>query len=163
MVKKTEAISIAIIVILALGVGLMGMQLYLPKTGYSVAPSPSPAAQSCGSAATSVSNSCSSPSGSTNSQNVFKGVITNANLAPQRLEGTATTDQGCGDAGNGLVNCVSDIVTSQGTLAFNYKHNMNIQPCLAMGGPEKVTVDILDSSGNAEVTRTQSSSGMMMH
>ena len=140
-VNKTTIASLAIIAILLVSVAAMGAQLYFPKTGNAVA---------------------TTPTSGTISFDSFTGKITNANLSPQKLEGTATTDKGCGDAGNGLVNCVSDIVTSQGTLAFNYQHNMNQQQCLAMGGPEKVIVDILDSNGNAQVTRTQSVGGMGM-
>lgn len=141
MVNKKTIASLAIIAILLVSVAAMGAQLYFPKTGNAVA---------------------TTPSSQANPSNVFTGKITNANLSPQKLEGTATTDEGCGNAGNGLVNCFSDIVTSKGTFKFNYQHSMSLQACLAMGGPEKVIVDILDSSGNAQVTRTQSSSGMVM-
>lgn len=140
MVNKTTIASLVIIAILLVSVGAMGAQLYLPRTGNTLT----------GSAV------ATTPSSGTSSLNTFTGKIinSNANLSPQKLEGTATTDKGCGDAGNGMSNCVSDIVTSQGTFAFNYQHNMNVQPCLAMMGPEKVTVDILDSQGDATVTRT---------
>ncbi len=85
---------------------------------------------------------------------VFQGRITNAKLSVGRLEGMALTDKGCYGAGGGLVECNTDIETSQGTINFIYKHNMNIQPCLSMYGKEKVIVDILDAQGSAKVTRT---------
>lgn len=85
---------------------------------------------------------------------VFQGRITNTiKLSPGRLEGMAVTDKGCGGVGGGLVECNTDIETNQGSINFIYRHNMNIQPCLAMSGKEKVIVDILDADGNAKVTR----------
>ncbi|MBI4163390.1 MAG: hypothetical protein HY512_00890 [Candidatus Aenigmarchaeota archaeon] len=85
---------------------------------------------------------------------VFQGKITNAKLSTGRLEGVSVTDKGCYGVGGGLVECNTDIETSQGSINFIYKHNMNIQPCLSMYGKEKVIVDILDANGNAKVTRT---------
>ena len=85
---------------------------------------------------------------------VFQGRITNAKLPVGRLEGVAVTDKGCYGAGGGLVECNTDIETNQGSINFIYRHNMDIQPCLSMLGKEKVIVDILDTDGNAKVTRT---------
>lgn len=85
---------------------------------------------------------------------VFQGKITNAKLSTGRLEGIATTDNGCYGVGGGLVECNTDIETSKGSINFMYRHNMNIQPCLSMYGKESVILDILDADGNAKVTRT---------
>lgn len=144
-VKKSNAISIGIIAVLVAMVVMLFIKVYVPSTSITG----------------DVQNAGVQ---STGSFDKFEGVIINtANLAPQTLQGTASTDEGCQNAGNGLVNCFSDIVTSQGTLRFNYKHDMNAQPCLAMNGPEQVTINILDSNGNAEVIRTSSSGGMIMN
>lgn len=137
-----KIISLAIISVLVGGILAMGAQLYWPKTGNTVA---------------------INPSSGTNSLSTFSGKIINAaSLSAQTLQGTAVSDQGCDTDANGMSNCVSDIQTSQGTFAFNYQHNMNVQPCLAMMGPENVQLEILDAQGNAEVTRTGTVSGHNM-
>src|SRR3989344_567899 len=82
---------------------------------------------------------------------VFQGVITNINLEPGILEGTGVYDKSCNMIGNGLTNCDAGIQTEKGLLNFNYKHNMDAQPCIAPG--DKLKVEVLDSEGNAKVTR----------
>ncbi len=95
---------------------------------------------------------------------IFQGKITNDKLPVGRLEGISYTDNGCyGVGGGGLVECNTDIETSQGSINFIYRHNMATQPCLSMYGKEKVIVDILDAEGNAKVTRTIDVSGKKMH
>ena len=84
-------------------------------------------------------------------KNVFQGVITNMKLEPGILEGTGVYDKSCNMIGNGLTNCDAGIQTEKGLLNFNYKHNMDAQPCIAPG--DKLKVEVLDSEGNAKVTR----------
>lgn len=140
MVKKMVIISLAIIAILVLGTVLT---LYLPKTGYST----------------------STQTPEANPSNIFSGKITNSEVSLGSIEGITTYDRGCNTVdANGLTECDAGIKTDQyGELNFHYKHNMNIQPCLDMYGPEKVIVDILDSNGDAKITRTIDASSMGMH
>lgn len=83
-------------------------------------------------------------------KNVFEGIITNMNLEPQIFEGTGVYDRSCNMIGGGLTNCDAGIQTEKGLLNFNYKHNMNIQPCISEG--ENLEVEILEG-GKARVTR----------
>ena len=139
-IKNSTAISLVIIVALLATTGYLLTQVYLPKTGYSVASSNTPA---------------------TNSLNVFEGRITGATVKVGSLEGTTTYDANCVGGSQGQTQCDAGISTSEyGVVNFHYAHNMAIQPCLHMFGPEKVTVDILDSSGNAKITRTIDVTGM---
>ncbi len=143
--KKLGTLSILIIALLVAANGALLYQVYVPKGSMTD--------MAAGGASNASLTGTTANAPNAGNLKVFRGVITNANLAPQRLEGVATTDNGCGDMGNGLVECNTDITTAQGTVNFKYRHNMDMQHCLAMAGAEKVTVDILDGSGNAEVTR----------
>ncbi len=144
---RRSGIGIAVIVLLVGITGFLLSQLYgQPKTS-----------------AITASNVAPPSSSSARGLNVFKGTITNAKLEPQSLEGTTSSDKGCYNVGGGLVECSSDIITGAGTINFQYRHNMNEQPCLDMVGHEKVIVNVLDSDGNAEVIRTQELSGMGGH
>lgn len=82
---------------------------------------------------------------------VFEGVITNMKIEPGKLSGVGVYDRSCNMIGNGLTNCDAGIQTEKGLLNFNYKHNMQMQPCIAEG--DKLEVEILDSEGNARVKR----------
>jgi len=144
MVNKTTIASLAIIAVLIVGVAAMGVQLYLPKTGNIVATNPS-----------------SGTSGA-NPMNIFTGKITNAQVSPGEIIGFTSYDANC--IGSQITQCDAGIKTDQyGELNFHYQHDMNAQPCLNMFGSEKVIVDILDSQGNARVTRTIDASSMGMN
>ena len=52
--------------------------------------------------------------------------------------------------GNGLSQCDAGIQTEKGLLNFNYKHNMDLQPCIAEG--DNLKVEILEG-GKVIVTR----------
>jgi len=84
-------------------------------------------------------------------KDVFTGYITNMELEPMKLEGTGVYDRSCAMIQGGLTNCDAGIQTEKGLLNFNYKHNMQLQPCLAEG--DKLEVEILDSEGKAKVRR----------
>ena len=92
-----------------------------------------------------------SKTGNTLKEDVFTGKITNLNLEPITLEGKGVYDRSCNPVENGLSQCDAGIQTEKGLLNFNYKHNMALQPCLDKG--QKLSVEILDSNGNALVTR----------
>ena len=82
--------------------------------------------------------------------NVFEGVITNMQLSPQILEGTGVYDRSCNPIERGLSQCDAGIQTEKGLLNFNYKHNMNLQPCIDAG--QNLKVEILEGN-KARVTR----------
>ena len=83
-------------------------------------------------------------------KNSFKGVITNMKLEPQTLEGKGVYDKSCNMIGDGLTQCDAGIQTEKGLLNFNYKHNMDLQPCIAEG--DNLKVEILEG-GKVIVTR----------
>lgn len=89
-----------------------------------------------------------------NPLNIFMGKITDGkNLVPGTVEGFTTYDANC--IGNDVTQCDAGIRTKEfGVLNFHYSHRMAVQPCLHMYGEEKVFLDILDSEGNAKITRT---------
>ncbi len=118
---------------------------------------------STGKATSTSSNNLVNIPANNNDLNVFTGKITGATIKMGRLEGLSQTDKGCYSVGTNLVECNTDIDTADGSINFKYRHNMGIQPCLSMFGPEKVIVDILDSEGNAKITRTIDVSKMKMH
>ncbi len=94
--------------------------------------------------------------------NIFEGKITNVKVSPGRIEGTSAYDRNC--VGQTITECDGGIKTAEyGVLNFHYRHDMAIQPCIHMFGPEKMLVEILDSSGNARVIRTQDFSNMAGH
>lgn len=98
----------------------------------------------------------------TNPLNVFEGKITNTKVSPGKITGLTTYDSNC--VGSQLTQCDAGIKTAEyGVLNFHYQHDMAVQPCLDMFGPEKVIVDILDSDGNARITRTITIPNGMMH
>ena len=82
--------------------------------------------------------------------NMFEGVITNMNLEPSIIEGVGVYDRSCNMIGNGLTNCDAGIQTEKGLLNFNYKHNMQKQPCIAEG--DRLKVEIFEEN-KARVTR----------
>lgn len=98
-----------------------------------------------GSAAASQQNS--------NDPKVFFGRIVGQSPAPQTLTGLhVLSDQGCTtDPATGLSNCTSQIAEGNGTISFNYEHNMMAKPCLSYG--DIVTLQT-ESGGAAVVTRT---------
>ncbi|MBI2543266.1 MAG: hypothetical protein HYW24_03710 [Candidatus Aenigmarchaeota archaeon] len=135
MVKTKWLISIGVVVGLLALVAYLGYNLYAPKTGYVSYVYP-------------------------DDLNVFEGKITNVKVAPGKIEGVSAYDRNC--VGDVITECDGGIKTAEyGILNFHYRHDMSAQPCIHMFGPEKMTVEILDSSGNAKVTRTQDFSGMM--
>ena len=92
------------------------------------------------------------PTGNVISQDVFEGIITNMeDLQPQILDGEGVYDRTCKMIEKGLSQCDAGIQTELGLLNFNYKHNMAVQGCIDQG--QKLKVEILDSDGNAIVTR----------
>jgi|SRR3989344_3940819 len=143
VIINTTWLSVVIVVALVAATGYLLAQLYLPKTGYTVAAGAQP---------------------QTNSLNVFQGRITNAKVSVGRLEGTTTYDANCLGTQT-QTECDAGIRTAEyGELNFHYTHNMATQPCLHMFGAEKVIVEILDSEGNARITRTIDVNDMgMMH
>ncbi len=145
-IKNSTAVAISLVIIAALigATGFLLAQMYLPKTGYVV---------SAGQVAV--------PTG-VDQSNIFEGKITSPKVSPGKLEGVTTYDANC--VGNEITQCDSGIMTVEyGVLNFHYSHKMEIQPCLHMFGPEKVIVDILDSDGNAKITRTIDVSMMGHH
>ncbi len=84
---------------------------------------------------------------------VFHGRVLGQSLNGQSFTGAkALTDKGCTtDPRNGLSNCTSAILTSAGTVYFNYEHNMMMVPCLSNGDVVNMQVD---ANGGAVVTRT---------
>lgn len=140
--KTSTAISIVIIFVLVAATGYLVGQIYLPKTGYSA---------------------FSDSSTESNQLNVFEGKITDVKVSPGRITGFTTYDANC--LGTQIeTECDAGIRTNEyGDMNFHYKHNMAIQPCLHMFGSEKVIVDILDSEGNAKITRTIDLSSMGGH
>lgn len=130
-----QLISIGVIVLLVGLIAVVGYKLYTPKTGYAAYNVPS-------------------------DLNVFEGKITNVKVSPGRIEGTSAYDRNC--VGEPITECDGGIKTAEyGVLNFHYRHDMALQPCIHMFGPEKMVVEILDSSGNARVIRTQDFSGIM--
>jgi len=124
-------LSIGIIVLLLGLVVFLGYKLYVPQTGQAT--------------------NYEIPSSGVN---VFEGRITNAQVSPGRIEGTSAYDRNC--IGDIITECDGGIKTEEyGLLNFHYSHEMSTQPCIHMFGPEKMIVEILDSSGNAKVIRTQ--------
>ncbi|MBI2545537.1 MAG: hypothetical protein HYW22_03020 [Candidatus Aenigmarchaeota archaeon] len=137
MTKVNKAISIGVIVLLVGLIAFVGYKLYAPKTGYATYKIPT-------------------------NLNVFEGKITNAKVNPGTIEGTSAYDSNC--IGNQVTECDGGIRTAEyGVLNFHYFHEMAIQPCIHMFGPERLVVEILDSDGNARVTRTQDFSSMAGH
>ena len=88
--------------------------------------------------------------GNTIKSDVFEGTITNADLEPQVLDGTGVYDRSCNPIDGGLSQCDAGIQTEKGLLNFNYKHDMNAQPCIDKD--QKLKVEIL-ADGKARVTR----------
>ena len=120
-----------IIGVLLLGISVVALQSLKPKsTGFA------------------------SASGLPQKTELFTGKITNMNLEPGTYEGTGVYDKSCIDAGAGMTECDGGIKTDKGVLNFHYKHNMAILPCIAPG--DGLVVEVLDSEGNARVTRTSS-------
>ena len=129
--------SIGIIVILLSLMTFFGYKLNAPKTSYASYNEPT-------------------------DPNVFEGRITNVKVGPGRIEGTSAYDRNC--VGDKITECDGGIKTEEyGVLNFHYKHDMAKQPCIHMFGPEKMIVEILDSSGNVKVIRTQDFSDMAGH
>lgn len=130
-------LSIGIIVVLLGLMTFFGYKLYAPQTGYASYTPPT-------------------------DLNVFEGKITNVKVIPGRIEGTSTYDRNC--VGDVITECDGGIKTEKyGVLNFHYRHDMTIQPCIHMFGPEKMIVEILDSDGNTRVIRTQDFSDMAEH
>lgn len=130
-------VSIGIVALLVGTLSLIVYKLYTPKTGY-VAYSPP------------------------EDLNVFKGIITNVKVRPGKIEGTSAYDRNC--IGDKVTECDGGIKTVEyGVLNFHYSHEMAMQPCIHMFGPEKLIVEILDSNGNAKVVRMQDMSDMGGH
>ena len=139
MVKlKIDKWTSVIIIASLIGViAFVGYKLYAPKTGYSSYTTPS-------------------------DLNVFSGKITNVKVSPGTIEGVSAYDSNC--IGDKVTECDGGIKTAEyGTLNFHYSHEMALQPCIHMFGPEKMIVEILDSTGNAKVIRTQDFSSMAGH
>ncbi|MBU5537388.1 MAG: hypothetical protein QW818_02300 [Candidatus Aenigmatarchaeota archaeon] len=130
-------LSIAIITLLLGLMTVFGYKLYAPKTGYTSYDIPS-------------------------DLNVFEGKITNVKVKPGRIEGISVYDRNC--VGSPITECDGGIKTAEyGVLNFRYRHNMAVQPCIHMYGPEKMIIEILDSDGTARVIRTQDFSNMRSH
>jgi|SRR3989344_6308089 len=83
-------------------------------------------------------------------QDVFEGIITNMNLEPQVLDGTGVYDRSCNPIEGGLSQCDAGIQTEKGLLNFNYKHDMNAQPCIDKD--QKLKVEVL-ANNQTRVTR----------
>ena len=88
--------------------------------------------------------------GSVIKEDVFEGVITNADLEPGIYDGTGVYDKSCNPVENGLTQCDAGIQTEKGLLNFNYKHFMHSQPCIDKG--DKLKVEIL-ADGKARIKR----------
>ena len=122
-------IAAALVIVLVAGIGFFAMESLKPKaTGFAT--------------------------GLSQKTELFTGKITNMNLEPGTYEGTGVYDKSCIDSGAGLTECDGGIKTDKGVLNFHYKHNMAILPCIAPG--DGLVVEVLDSEGNARVTRTSS-------
>lgn len=135
-IKKTTLTVGAIVVLLGLVV-FLGYKLYVPQTGQ----------------ATSY--------GTSSGANVFEGKITNVQVQPGTIEGTSAYDSNC--VGQPITECDGGIQTKEyGLLNFHYRHDMSAQPCINMYGPEKMTVQILNSNGDAKIIRLQDF-GMVGH
>ena len=106
--------------------------------------------------ANSASSSGGSPAAS--GGNVFVGVMKGSGLAPQTLTGlTALSDEGCAkDPKTGLSNCTTSLATKDGTLYFNYEHDMMMQPCISKGDLVNLAIH---ADGTATVTRTNWAGG----
>ncbi|MBI2547296.1 MAG: hypothetical protein HYW23_02510 [Candidatus Aenigmarchaeota archaeon] len=134
---NTWVVSIGIVALLLGVVAFIGYNLYAPKTGYVGYTPPQ-------------------------DLNVFTGKITNAKVAPGRIEGTSAYDRNC--IGDSVTECDGGILTKEyGLVNFHYFHEMAVQPCIHMFGSEKMIVEVLDSDGNAKVTRTQDFGSMAGH
>ena len=83
-------------------------------------------------------------------EDVFEGIITNADLEPGIYDGTGVYDRSCNPVENGLTQCDAGIQTEKGLLNFNYKHFMHSQPCIDQG--DRLKLEIL-ADGKARVTR----------
>lgn len=131
---NTRMASWVLITIILAVIGFLLYQVYLPKTGY-------------------VTNTGSPPE--ENPLNIFEGKITTkVSLSPERIDGITIYDANC--IGQPITECDAGINTKEyGQLNFHYFHDMAIQPCLHMFGPEKVIIEILDSNGDAKIIRTQ--------
>ncbi len=126
-------IAAVLVIVLVAGIGFFAIQSLKPKaTGFAAAGLPG-------------------------KSEIFTGKITNMNLEPGTYEGTGVYDKSCIDAGAGITECDGGIKTDKGTLNFHYKHNMAILPCIAPG--DGLVVEVLDSNGNAKVSRTSSGGG----
>ncbi len=83
---------------------------------------------------------------------IFKGKITNSKVEASTLKGIGVYDKSCKMGTDGLTTCDAGIKTEQyGVLNFNYRHNMQQQPCLA---PNDILEIRIRSDGTAEVQRT---------
>ena len=84
--------------------------------------------------------------------NVIEGKITNVKVSPGTLEGISAYDRNC--VGQPITECDGGIETEKyGLLNFHYSHDMSKVPCIHMHGPEKLTIEIIDSDGTAKVYR----------
>lgn len=79
----------------------------------------------------------------------FNGRIVLGSIQPgQYNDLNVLTDQGCTtDPNTGLSNCVSKFQYNGSIVAFNYEHNMMIDPCLSSG--DKVDMNV---AANGAVT-----------
>ena len=86
-------------------------------------------------------------------KDILEGRITNVQVSPGIIEGVSAYDRNC--VGTHMwTECDGGIRTEEyGVLNFHYSHNMMEEPCIHMNGPEKLYVEILDSSGTAKVYR----------
>ena len=86
-------------------------------------------------------------------KDILEGKITNIQVSPGIVEGVSAYDRNCVGT-HMLTECDGGIRTEEyGVLNFHYSHNMMEEPCIHMNGPEKLFVEILDSSGTAKVYR----------
>jgi hypothetical protein len=80
----------------------------------------------------------------------FEGTITNIDLRSGVYEGVGVYDRSCNMVGNGLTQCDAGIETKEGLVNFNYKHNMDLQPCLDAG--QNLVLEVFEG-GKAIVKR----------
>ncbi|MDE1851634.1 MAG: hypothetical protein KGH69_03020 [Candidatus Micrarchaeota archaeon] len=93
-----------------------------------------------------------------NDPRVFFGTMVEPGLTAQTLTGLhVLSDEGCGiDPKTQLNNCTAGISTPNGTIHFNYEHDMMLKPCLSDG--DIVTLRI-NGDGTAVVTRAYRADG----
>lgn len=82
-------------------------------------------------------------------EDAFYGSIKNVPFKGQTT-GIVKADTNCKQVKNGLTNCIAIITTSNGTIHFNYEHDMTRQSCLEEG--ERVTITLL-SKATVKVVR----------